>query len=381
MKNKISNFFEDLKKSKKNSLKIYIWLFIIGFSIFILCFLWLFQIIFLGTYYKSYKTEELDKAATDLRQAVTLDTDTIENIDQKRDICIEIYGNNTYVSTISNKGCMEFGNRNFKVKKDFIDSGLLEQHYNLINDKFQNETLIYALKLDKNIYAFINASLEPLDSTITILSNQFIFTTVIVLILSLVIGYFISRKLSKPITKISDEASINETVKTDPINSEEGNTYLNTVSSKIWSFACYALIFAVICLLFPKIITRISDKYEKVESGEVIEVFTKGLLTLILLPIIGIMLFMTVIGLPLGVIGLIFYGVAIYLSTIFTAYLLGYKIWQKVFNKDMNMLLIGLIGLFVLLILNLIPGINYLVAIITIVIGLGLIFDSIKASR
>ena len=181
--------------------------------------------------------------------------------------------------------------------------------------------------------------------------------------------------------KISDEASINETVKTDPINSEEGNTYLNTVSSKIWSFACYALIFAVICLLFPKIITRISDKYEKVESGEVIEVFTKGLLTLILLPIIGIMLFMTVIGLPLGVIGLIFYGVAIYLSTIFTAYLLGYKIWQKVFNKDMNMLLIGLIGLFVLLILNLIPGINYLVAIITIVIGLGLIFDSIKASR
>ena len=206
MKNKISNFFEDLKKSKKNSLKIYIWLFLIGFSIFILCFLWLFQIIFLGTYYKSYKTEELDKAATDLRQAVTLDTDTIENIAQKRDICIEIYGNNTYVSTISNKGCMEFGNRNFKVKKDFIDSGLLEQHYNLINDKFQNETLIYALKLDKNIYAFINASLEPLDSTITILSNQFIFTTVIVLILSLVIGYFISRKLSKPITKISDEA-------------------------------------------------------------------------------------------------------------------------------------------------------------------------------
>lgn len=206
MKSKINEFVEYLKTSKKNSLKIYIWLFLIGFSIFILCFLWFFQIVFLGTYYKAYKTDELDKAATDLRQAVTLDTNTIENIAQKRDICIEIYGENTYVSTISNKGCMEFGNKNFKVKKDFIDSGLLEQHYNLINDKFQNETLIYALKLDKDIYAFINASLEPLDSTITILSNQFIFTTIIVLILSLVIGYFISRKLSKPISKISDEA-------------------------------------------------------------------------------------------------------------------------------------------------------------------------------
>ena len=192
--------------ANKNTLKIYIWLFLIGFSIFILCFLWLFQIAFLGTYYKSYITNELDKAATELREVTQINNDTIEDIAQRRDICIEIYGNNTYVSTISNKGCMEFGNRNFKVKKDFINSGLLEQHYNLINEKFKNETLIYALKLDKDIYAFINASLEPLGSTITILSNQFIFATVIVLVLSLVIGYFISRKLSKPITKISDEA-------------------------------------------------------------------------------------------------------------------------------------------------------------------------------
>lgn len=206
MKNKIKNFFQNLKNTKPNSLKINIWLFLSAFSIFILCFLWFFQIIFLDSYYKAYKTDELDKAATELRESPTLNSKTIENIAQKRDICIEIYGNNTYVSTISNKGCMEFGNKNFKVKRDFINSGALEQHYNLINDQFQNETLIYALKLDKDVYAFINASLEPLDSTITILSNQFVFTTIIVLILSLIIGYFISRKLSKPITKISDEA-------------------------------------------------------------------------------------------------------------------------------------------------------------------------------
>ena len=195
-----------LKNTKTNSLKINIWLFLIGFSIFILCFLWFFQIVFLDSYYKSYKTSELDKAATELREANHLSSNYIENIAKKRDICIEIYGDDIYVSTVSNKGCMEFGNKNFKVKKDFISSGLLEQHYNLINEEFKNETLIYALKLDKDMYAFINASLEPLDSTITILSNQFVITTIIVLILSLIIGYFISKKLSKPIIKISDEA-------------------------------------------------------------------------------------------------------------------------------------------------------------------------------
>ena len=210
MVNNIKNFFEKLKLQfkniKTNSLKINIWLFLIAFSIFILCFLWLFQIVFLGSYYKAYKTGELDKAATELRETVNLDSQAIEDIAERRDICIEIYGEDSYFATTVNKGCMEFGNRNFKVKQDFINSNRLEQHYTLINDKFKNETLIYALKLDNDIYAFINASLEPLDSTITILSNQFIITTIIVLVLSLIIGYFISRKLSKPISKISDEA-------------------------------------------------------------------------------------------------------------------------------------------------------------------------------
>lgn len=193
-------------KNKTYSLKINIWLFLIAFSVLILCFLWLFQIVFLGSYYKSYKTEELDEAASEIKKLPNLNSTSVTNIAEKHDICIEIYGNDTYIATSYNKGCMEFGNKNFKVKKEFIESNLLEQHYTLINDKFQNETLIYALKLDQDIYAFINASLEPLDSTTIILSKQLIITTLIVLILSLIIGYFISKKLSKPIIKISDEA-------------------------------------------------------------------------------------------------------------------------------------------------------------------------------
>lgn len=194
------------KGIKKNSLTINIWLFLTAFSICILVFLWTFQIIFLGSYYKSYKASELDKAALELKK-INGDLTKIEEIAQNRDICIEIYGaNSSYTANIYNKGCMEFGNRNFKVKQKFISSGEDEKHYTLINKQFKNETLIYALKLNSDTYAFINASLEPLDSTIEILSSQFIFTTIIVLLLSLIIGYMISRKLSKPITQISDEA-------------------------------------------------------------------------------------------------------------------------------------------------------------------------------
>lgn len=66
--------------------------------------------------------------------------------------------------------------------------------------------MIYALKLDSTTYAFINASIEPLDSTIQILSSQFIYTTIGVLILSLIVGYFISKSISKPIIQISENA-------------------------------------------------------------------------------------------------------------------------------------------------------------------------------
>ena len=198
---------EKVKNIKKNSLQMNIWLFLIAFSIFILIFLWFFQIIFLKVYYKSYKANELDKAASELRIAANLTNTSIDSIAQNRDICIEIYGeNSSYISNTYNKGCMEFGNKNFKVKKDFINSGSLETHYNLINNKFKNETLIYALKLNNDTYAFINVSLEPLDSTIKILSSQFVFTTIVVLIVSLWVGYLISKKLSKPITQISKEA-------------------------------------------------------------------------------------------------------------------------------------------------------------------------------
>ena len=208
IKNGFKKILSNIKNTKPNGLTTKIWLFLISFSIIILLSLWLFQTLFLGTYYKYRKTNDLNQAASDLKEDNNyLSLSAIEEIAKSRDICIEIYGaNSSYISSIYNQGCMEFGNKNFKVKKDFLNSGLEEQHYSLINQDFKKETLIYALKLDSTTYAFINASIEPLDSTIQILSSQFIYTTIGVLILSLIVGYFISKSISKPIIQISENA-------------------------------------------------------------------------------------------------------------------------------------------------------------------------------
>lgn len=183
------------------------------------------------------------------------------------------------------------------------------------------------------------------------------------------------------IYKADKDAKIGKTEKTAAIKQNDDENFFSTVSAKIWSFLCLALIFAVMTLLFPALFTKLHNKYEQIEVGEVVEVFTKGLVALILVPIIIILLFCTLIGIPLAIILLLFYGIAIYLSTIFVAYVLGYKIWQKVFDKDINMLGLGLIGLFILLLCSLIPGVRTLVSILTTILGMGIITELFKKDK
>ncbi len=205
--NKVKTFFKD--KFKKNSLATNIWVFLIIFSVIILAFLWIFQIVFFDSYYKYYKTKELNSAVKDLkREYATSEVISLDSIAMKNNVCIEIYDdtNDQYNATNFNQGCMEFGNHNFEVKQDFLNSDSNEKQYTLINNRFKNKTLITALKLDNNTYAFINASLVPMDGATKILQSQLFYVTFVVLILSFIIGYFISKKLSNPIIKISKDA-------------------------------------------------------------------------------------------------------------------------------------------------------------------------------
>ena len=136
--------------------------------------------------------------------------DLLDDISLEDEICIEVVNNNMtkYLSVIYNKGCMgaETSIENSYYKKDFINSNLSKKVYTLINPRFKNKTIIYGIKLDDSNYAFVSASLEPIDTTITVLKNQFIYVTMLVIILSLIVSYFVSRKISSGVIKINREA-------------------------------------------------------------------------------------------------------------------------------------------------------------------------------
>lgn len=196
---------------KKNSLKIEIWKYLALFSLLILSFLWIFQVLFLNTYYEWVKTKEMKQVANILKRKKNDKnlSQIIDNLSYEKSICIEVTDQNfNYLSTSSiiSRGCFLENSYHNNYKTDFILSGKQKQTYELINPRFHNKTLSYALKLDKNLYAFINTSLDPMDSTTNILKNQLFYVTMIVLILSFLSAYFISKHISKPIVKINTAA-------------------------------------------------------------------------------------------------------------------------------------------------------------------------------
>ena len=194
---------------KSNSLKVQIWKYLSIFSIFILSFLWLFQVLFLNKFYEFSKIKQLDNTINLIKESYNNNSlySNIDNYAEDNGICIQIFTDKKiiYDSQIFNKGCMP---KNVDYRDVFIKSSLDKETYKLINPRFNNEVLLKAIKLNSNTYAFLSSSLQPLDGAVEIIKKELVIVSIMVLLFSFLIGYFISKKLSNPIEKINKTAKI-----------------------------------------------------------------------------------------------------------------------------------------------------------------------------
>lgn len=199
-------------KFKGKSLTYKFFLFLTVFSILILVLLWLLQVIFIDEYYEWQKTKEIDIMSKIVKNSYGKDSfeKILNEIYYKRGICIEINNEKgiIYSTDNMNRGCLEEKyNPTLTIYKNmFIQSNKTNIKYKIINDNLKSETLVYGLKLDDNYYVFLNTSIDPIDSTITILKNQLLIVTFVVLALSCIIAFYISKKLSRPIASINKAA-------------------------------------------------------------------------------------------------------------------------------------------------------------------------------
>ena len=192
----------------KNKLSTKIFTYLAIFSLFILIFLFFFQVIFINTFYEWTKTKTIKNLSKDIlvTENDTSLYDKLDRVSYEENVCIELSnsnGDNLYSSS-GNKCRL----RSKMIKRKFILSNKMTNTYNLVNNFTKEKSIMTATKISNNLYIFISTSLIPLDSTINIIEQQLIVVSIVVLLLSIVVAYFISKRLSDPIIKISKAANL-----------------------------------------------------------------------------------------------------------------------------------------------------------------------------
>jgi signal transduction histidine kinase len=220
----------DMNKLK---LKWKVFAFILGFCTLLLIILWLFQIVFLDTFYKGIKIREIKNNVTAISNNIDNKniSNLIKSISENGEIYIEI-------SSLEGTNIISSSNTKYKIPlKDKItmiskaQSNNNEFYKNITNDPPQvpvgnknfvgelppsnmqlTQSLVY-VKLVKNssgktIAVFINAIISPLNATVTTLRYQLYLVTGIMLLLSVLLALIIAKKISKPIEKINKSAKL-----------------------------------------------------------------------------------------------------------------------------------------------------------------------------
>ncbi len=199
-----------MKSKKTKSLHIRVWFYLIVFSLAILIFLWLFQIVSLAKFYEFSKKEELKNIVTKIQSAYSKEDfySELDEISYKTNACIQVYSNLSfpYSSSSSNRECKVQNEQLTTYMENFILSNKKVKSYKILKANIRTKTILYGIKLSDNDYAFVNMSLLPVDSTVETLKKQLLYVTVLVLILSFVVAYYLSKRLSRPIEEINNSA-------------------------------------------------------------------------------------------------------------------------------------------------------------------------------
>lgn len=176
---------------------------------------------------------------------------------------------------------------------------------------------------------------------------------------------------SKEEAAMSDGAVIGGMVtrKTPPIHGASSQSWKEAflgiaIAGKVLSVFSAVLIGMLMLRFYPHYMARMARTVEKRTWPSV----GIGLVTLIVVPILTVMLTVTLIGLPLGLILLAFYAIGIYLAKIFFMVLLGHVLVR---HKKANPYVSLLVGGVVYGVLTLIPFVGAVIALFALLTGLG----------
>lgn len=144
--------------------------------------------------------------------------------------------------------------------------------------------------------------------------------------------------------------------------------------SKVLSMIGLFVVMVVVCLIAPKLHTKIADN----ENGSSFAVsLALGLGVLVITPIAALILLITVFAAPLAVVALLVWGLMIYLSQGFAGAWVGHMLIEKVFKSKANIYVEAALGIVILGILSMVPTVGGITGFLGLLLGMGLMVKTV----
>ena len=204
-----------------------LWLYFICLAVIIFVLLWFMQVVFLQTYYSSMKKTETAQIGAEIENIFKNALDYKDQIDKtayRNSASIYIltddgdifYTNTTSAISYYNQNeatyLAQMPGRNVSIDLSDIVENIYKSpnkrvSYTLNVDKLKTQIYVYGKDIPDTEYCYvIIMSIDPIDATSNVIRNQLIYITVISLIISTVISLFMSKRISRPIKKMNEEA-------------------------------------------------------------------------------------------------------------------------------------------------------------------------------
>lgn len=211
-------------KQNKPSVRSILFFYLTIFTAIILIVLWLFQVVFLNSFYKMIRVQNIKKTSQIIENYINSDKayNNLYNICRLNDVSayiIDIDGNIIYSIDTTSKslihsltftqlqGLINDAKENSGVSiQRYFDTGGTNTSY--MGNRFARaESIVYTKVVtnrDSKDYAIIiNANISPVDATVGTLRMQIIIITSIMLIIALILAFIMSKKITDPIISIN----------------------------------------------------------------------------------------------------------------------------------------------------------------------------------
>lgn len=215
-------------KLNLKGIKFKTWLYFLAFSIVMLTILGVLLIAFIKPYYRENRLRTIDTIVETIENDLLTGKVSEEKVQRTNRL---VTGNNVCTIILNENGSLVYESdslgelcmldENITVNDETVN---IEREPNKIIDILNNEDLSLSLNSGKsnmemllygkkikgnlvNYYLIINTPLELLESYIDFIINQYLFVSIVIIVVALVISFLLANKITSPIVKMQKEAN------------------------------------------------------------------------------------------------------------------------------------------------------------------------------